>query len=75
VEEREAHVTRKLYDPQLDPERKVIADKTADLEANKWVKKIMRSGEQFLLTCPCGWFQVTSDFKALADWTQAHAKC
>lgn len=54
-------MTRKLYDPQLPPEREIIREKLAILEAMKGADHYVRSGEQCFCTCHCGAYIVTSD--------------
>lgn len=65
---------RKLYDPQLDPERKIRTDYTELLESIKGTDSMWRAGEQHFVTCRCGGHIVTSDtFEAdrfaLRHWT------
>lgn len=52
---------RKLYDPQLAPERRIKDEYTALLESIKGTNSMWRAGEQHFVTCRCGEYVVTSD--------------
>jgi hypothetical protein len=63
---------RNLYDPQLTPERTVLAGKEAMLAANRGTDAITRAGEQYLCTCHCGAAEVTSDEGAVSLFRAGH---
>jgi hypothetical protein len=63
---------RKLYDPQLDPERKIIREKLELLESIIGTNRCVRSGEQYLVSCQCGSFIVTSESVEVGQFQQRH---
>ena len=63
-------MTRKLYDPQLAPEREVVAAKTA--LTKRRVLAVTRSGEQFICTCRAGHHIVTSDASEAESFAERH---
>lgn len=63
---------RPLYDPQLAPERKIIKEKMELLESIIGSNRCVRSGEQYLVSCQCGSFIVTSDSIEVTQFQQRH---
>jgi hypothetical protein len=63
----------KLYEPQLIPERKVLADKEAMLGEQRGTDLVRRVGEQYLMTCHCGAVVVTSDEREVSRFRADHA--
>ena len=63
-------MTRKLYDPQLAPEREVVAAKTA--LTKRRTLAVTRSGEQYICTCPALHLIVTSDASEADGFAERH---
>lgn len=63
---------RKLYDPQIAPERSVVAAKEALLEDQRGTDKITRTGEQYICTSIDGAAEVTSDESVVSRFRVEH---
>lgn len=64
-----------LYDPQIAPERKVLAANKAEFDAQKGHKKVQRVGEQYYMTCTCKASEVTIIMERPNEWFAEHALC
>jgi hypothetical protein len=63
---------RRLYDPQLTPERAVTAAKENLLAAHRGTDAITRAGEQYICTSLDGAVEVTSDERVVARFRAEH---
>jgi hypothetical protein len=63
------------YDPRLDPERKVLDRKHKLLKYMMGTKGCTRMGEQYICTCYCNSFCVTSHEDVVKDFQDSHEKC
>lgn len=61
-----------LYDPRLDPERKVLGYKHALLDEQMGTDRIRRAGEEYIATCHCGGRVVTSQWPVVAHFEREH---
>jgi hypothetical protein len=70
-------MARKLYDPQLTPEREVMKEKNKLLNEMKQVVRLTctRSGEQYFLGCKCRAYQVTNDPRIAHQFMIDHISC
>jgi hypothetical protein len=71
-------VTKKTvpgYNPQLTPEKKVLDEKHKLLKYMKGTKGCTRMGEQYILTCTCQAYQVTSDDQLKEIFLEDHRCC
>jgi hypothetical protein len=66
-------MARRLYDPQLAPEREIIARKEA--RAAEQVNRITRDGEQYIGTCMAGHSCITSDAGEIEKFAVKHRDC
>lgn len=66
---------RHPLDPQLDPERKVIAEKQAFVESVRGTNSWTRWGEQYIYSCECSGLVVTSDWELAHVFATRHAAC
>jgi len=65
--------TGKLYDPQIPPERVVLALFEAELKNRKGIKKTTRGpGEYYLATCTCNQYVIDSEWNKIAEFENAH---
>jgi|HubBroStandDraft_1064217.scaffolds.fasta_scaffold190482_1 hypothetical protein len=67
---KDAQQMRHPYDPQLLPERTVVAAKEA-LAARR-ENKVTRTGEQYIATCEAGHSVITSDAGEAEAFAQKH---
>lgn len=68
-------MARKLYEPQLTPEREVLAFKSTVLEEIRGKNIVRRIGEQYFMSCQCGTLDVTSNNTAPFVFLDDHEKC
>lgn len=67
---------RKLYDPQLTPERDITKIMDTKFKSMLGTKKIVRGPtEQYMMTCTCGARRITSDNNASVYWMRDHSIC
>jgi hypothetical protein len=66
-------MVRKLYDPQLAPEREIVARKEA--RAAQRELRVSRDGEQYIGTCMAGHAVVTSDAGEVESFADRHRQC
>ena len=64
---------RKLYDPQLTPEREVVAMK--ETIASTRANRLVRTGEQYIATCMSGHHVITSDASEAEAFADKHHGC
>jgi hypothetical protein len=62
----------KPYDPLIPPERRIIKEKMELLESIIGSNRCVRSGEQYLVSCQCGSYIVTSDSIEVGQFQQRH---
>ena len=63
------------YDPKLDPEKKILDAKHKLLKRMIGLKGCTRMGEQYILTCICRAYQVTSDQSEADEFLVDHEEC
>lgn len=69
-------MARKLYDPQLIPERDIHEKTYKKLEGMMGTKCVSRGPtERYIMTCVCGTYQITSDNNAHVYFTDTHRGC
>jgi hypothetical protein len=63
---------RHPIDPAIPPEREIAKANNALLDTIRGTNRILRSGEQFFMSCVCGALKVTSDTKAPSEFEKKH---
>lgn len=63
---------RSPYDPQITPERSVIKAKEDMLRTIIGTNRCIRYGEQYLTSCACGSYIVTSDRNEVSQFQVRH---
>lgn len=62
----------KLYEPQIPPEREILKEHRALLDAMQGTNRMMRMGEQYYVTCRCRKHVVTSDVREADKFALSH---
>lgn len=55
------------------PERTIIAEKERLLDSIRGLKKVIRHGEQYFMSCTCKAAEITSDPLKLTEFLNDHA--
>jgi hypothetical protein len=63
------------YDPQIAPERKVVAKNQAEFEDQKGHKRIQRVGEQWYMTCTCKAVEISTVMERPNQFIAEHVLC
>lgn len=63
------------YNPQLDPQRKILAEKHEMLPHVIGTRGLTRWGEQYIATCVCVAYVVTSDSTEAHSFMTRHEGC
>lgn len=65
-------MARKLYDPQLSPERDILKIKKEMLEEQRGTFRVRRHGEQYICSCICAATLITSDTYEQTNFWKEH---
>ena len=68
----EETLARHQLDPQLAPERQILAVKEALLKQIRGQDKVIRNGEQYFMSCHCGATDISSNPLFLTAFLENH---